>query len=167
MMPDAEKLQRITRMQYRISHYDVFTWATDFLNETFDIKKQQKMMNVKFVNAPILSNITSQYNKAASRIIFLDYDGTLVPFQKFPELAVIDDDTRDVVKRLTRDKKNKVVIISGRNKDFLEKQFDGVAVTVITSYSIHYTKLYEMPPWVKLLVLCLHLKVRQPSIGSN
>ena len=121
-------------MQNRISSYNVFTWAFDFFNQTFDTKEQQKLMNVKFINKTISSQIVSDYQNAGQRILFLDYDGTLVSFAKYPELATIDKNTLEIIKMLSCDPKNQIVIISGRGKDFLEKQFSGVNVTLVAEH---------------------------------
>ena len=133
-MKTAEKHSRLKRMQDRISSYNVFTWASDFFNQTFDTKEQQKLMNVKFINKTISSQIVSDYQNAGSRILFLDYDGTLVSFAKYPELATIDKNTLGIIKKLASDPKNQVVIISGRRKDFLEKQFSGVNVILVAEH---------------------------------
>ena len=133
-MKPEEKLSRLERMQKRISDYDVFAWAFDFFEQTFDIKEQQKQMSVRFINKAITSKIIANYRKASRRILLLDYDGTLVSFTKFPELATIGKDTLNIIKKLAGDSKNKIVIISGRTKDFLEKQFDGVNVTLVAEH---------------------------------
>ncbi len=133
-MKKKEKFSRLERMQNRISTYNVFTWAFDFFNQTFETKEQQKKMNVKFIDKTISSQILFDYQKAANRILFLDYDGTLVSFTKYPELALIDKDTLEIIKELSSDPKNKIVIISGRDKDFLEKQFAGVDVTLVAEH---------------------------------
>lgn len=133
-MKTVEKHTRLERMQNRISSYNVFTWAFDFFNQTFDTKEQQKLMNVKFINKTISSQIASDYQNAGHRILFLDYDGTLVSFAKYPELATIDKNTLEIIKKLSNDPKNQIVIISGRSKDFLEKQFTGVNVILVAEH---------------------------------
>ncbi len=46
-------------------------------------------------------------------VLFLDYDGTIVPIARRPELAILPDDTRKLLRALTG--KFKLVIISGRD----------------------------------------------------
>ncbi len=48
-----EKSMRLERMQKRISGYNVFTWAYDFFTQTYDIKNQQELMGVKYINTAI------------------------------------------------------------------------------------------------------------------
>lgn len=133
-MKPSEKKIRIERMQKRISDYNVFTWAFDFFNQTFDAKERQKRMEVKHLNKTITSQIVSSYKKSKERILFIDYDGTLVSFARFPEQAKIDKKTLGVIKKLADDPKNTVVIISGRDKDFLEKQFKGAGVSLVAEH---------------------------------
>jgi len=46
-MNAGEKQMRLERMQSLISDYNIFTWAFDFFEQTFDIRKQQELMSVK------------------------------------------------------------------------------------------------------------------------
>jgi len=140
-MDEDEKHFRNARMRNRISSYNVFTWALDFFNQTFEIKKQQNIMSVKFINNTIIENIVFNYRSARRRILFLDYDGTLVSFTKYPELATIGLDTKNIISNLTKDSKNHVVIISGRDKDFLEKQFHDVNVTLVAEHGFFVKKM--------------------------
>ncbi|HOT13361.1 MAG TPA: bifunctional alpha,alpha-trehalose-phosphate synthase (UDP-forming)/trehalose-phosphatase [Bacteroidales bacterium] len=133
-MKTNEKHVRLKRMQDRIANYNVFTWALDFFAQTADAKIQQNQMSVKYVNKQIVSQIKTSYLNAAKRILFLDYDGTLVSFAKYPELAIIDKKTLSIINQLSKDPKNTVVIISGRDKNFLEKQFEGLDVTLVAEH---------------------------------
>jgi len=133
-MEKNEKRLRIERMQKRIMSYNVFSWAFDFFDQTFDTKEQQKMMNVKYINKTISSKILSQYKNSNHRILFLDYDGTLVPFSKYPELAIINEKTMGIIRKLSNDPKNEIVIISGRDRDFLDSQFLNTDVTLVAEH---------------------------------
>lgn len=133
-MKQEEKQIRIKRMQKRISDYNVFAWAFDFFKQTFDTKRRQKLMEVRFINGEIFSQIVSDYQNAKHRILFLDYDGTLVSFAKYPELATLDNNTLKIIRNLSNDSKNEIVIISGRDKDSLEEQFRNVNVTLVAEH---------------------------------
>lgn len=133
-MPSEEKKSRLLRMQNRIESYNVFTWAFDFFNQLREVKLYQNMMSVRFLNKGVTTNIKENYLKSVKRILFLDYDGTLVAFAKYPELAVLELSTLDIVQRLVADPQNQVVIISGRDRDFLDKQFSSVNVSLIAEH---------------------------------
>lgn len=139
-MKPSEKHARLKRMQNRVATYNVYTWAFDYFNQAHEIKEQQKLMKVRFIDNTISSKIVANYKSAAKRILFLDYDGTLVPFTKYPELATIDRKTLNIIKRLSDNPKNHVVIISGRDKDFIEKQFSGVNLTLVAEHGFFIKK---------------------------
>jgi trehalose 6-phosphate synthase/phosphatase len=142
-MKTAEKNARLKRMQDRISSYNVFTWAFDFFNQTRDIKRQQKLTNVRVINKTIYSQIVSDYRSADKRVIFLDYDGTLVSFERFPENALIGKKTLEIISKLTSDPKNLVVIISGRNREFLEQQFRSANITLVAEHGYFVKRVGE------------------------
>ena len=80
------------------------------------VKQEQRVLKVRLINRSIESQIAQNYRKTARRIIFLDYDGTLVPFSRYPEMAVPDERVLAQVKRLAADAKNTLVIVSGRKQ---------------------------------------------------
>ncbi|MDA3824172.1 MAG: trehalose-phosphatase, partial [Bacteroidales bacterium] len=63
-------------------------------------------------------------SKASKRIIFLDYDGTLSGFKKNPKDAKPDEQLYSILKKLTKDTRNTITIISGRDKETLSRWFD-------------------------------------------
>jgi trehalose 6-phosphate synthase/phosphatase len=139
-MKNYEKQSRLKRMQDRIANYNVFTWALDFFTQTSENKLQQCQMSFKYVNKQIVSRIKTCYQDTSRRILFLDYDGTLVSFAKYPEMAIIDKKTLSIINQLSKDPKNTVVIISGRDKNFLEKQFEGLDVTLVAEHGYFVKK---------------------------
>jgi trehalose 6-phosphate phosphatase len=63
--------------------------------------------------------------RQADRILFLsDFDGTLAPVVEKPELAVMSDETRTLLKALTRQHRYTVGIISGRALNDLKSKVD-------------------------------------------
>jgi trehalose 6-phosphate synthase/phosphatase len=68
-----------------------------------------------------VDSIVADYKKSKSRVILLDYDGTLVPqttIDKTPNETVVS-----IMNTLCADKKNVIFIVSGRGRDSLEKWF--------------------------------------------
>lgn len=66
------------------------------------------------------------YVQSANRLFLLDYDGTLVGFKLKPELAIPTKKLLSVLQRLAGDPHNQVVIVSGRDRQFLDRQFSGL-----------------------------------------
>jgi len=124
-MPEKEKVEMNAALQKRLSTYNEEKWATDFIEALDGVKKIQEFNLTRKVNPKINQSIIDQYKKAKSRIIFLDYDGTLQGFFKNPQDAKPDKELYDILKKLTAEKKNKIYIISGRDKETLSKWFKG------------------------------------------
>ena len=61
--------------------------------------------------------ITDKFKNSKSRLIFLDYDGTLVEFNRDPMKATPDDDLHGIIEGLTRFENTKVVVTTGRRKE--------------------------------------------------
>lgn len=139
-MRAEDKHIRLERMKARIANYHVGTWAFDFFNQTNETKQQQRQMKVRFINDTITSRIIEDYKRSKNRVLFLDYDGTLVPFARFPEMARATKETLGLIRKLSKNTQNQVVIISGRDKDFLEKQFKGIHVILVAEHGYFIKK---------------------------
>jgi len=98
------------------------------------------LADVRNIDEETSNKIITDFRKSKKSIFFLDYDGTLVPFARYPELAVIDENTLAIIKKLSDDLSTQVVIISGRNKNFLEKQFENVNVTLVAEHGYYQRK---------------------------
>jgi trehalose-phosphatase len=62
-------------------------------------------------------------SEARHRVLFLDYDGTLVPFAPSPELAGPDEGLLALLERLSRRSDTEVHVISGAPRSLLESWF--------------------------------------------
>jgi trehalose 6-phosphate synthase/phosphatase len=80
------------------------------------------------------SEIVRHYVQSYKRLLLLDYDGTLVGFQNVPERAVPTRRLIRVLRQLGDDPRNQVVIISGRNRVFLERHFSGLPVELTAEH---------------------------------
>jgi trehalose 6-phosphate synthase/phosphatase len=133
-MPLEERKAVLERMQKRLRTYDVFTWARDFFETMDRTKEEQRVLKVRLVNRSIESQIVQKYHKAVKRIIFLDYDGTLVPFSRFPETALPSESVLSQVKRLAADARNTLVLVSGRQREFMDKWFTDMQIVLVAEH---------------------------------
>jgi trehalose 6-phosphate synthase/phosphatase len=106
----------------------------------------------------MLEVIKQAYRKAGKRILFMDYDGTIVSFTKTPEETKIGEDTRKILEDLSSDLKNTLVIISGRDMRFLENQFHGLTLILIAEHGYRIKEI--MKPWDPLPYIDLTWKDR-------
>ncbi len=131
-MREEDKKKRIEAMKKRLQDYDVYSWAEDILRTTVKVKSDSWSFRVRIINRDIENRIISTFYKAKKPLLFLDYDGTLVPIREFPELAVPDLQLILLTERLAA--VADVVIISGRNKDFLDKWFSNINLTLVAEH---------------------------------
>ncbi len=123
-------------MQKRLIRYNVVRWANDFIDRLENIKKMQRDRLSRQLTPEYQKNIVKQYHNAESRLLFLDYDGTLVSFKDKPEKAVPDEDVQNLIRTLSQNEKNEVVIISGRNRESLDTWFSGLDVALVAEHGV-------------------------------
>lgn len=133
-MEQEEKARRIQKMQSRLKRYNVFTWTSDFFNQVEETRKEQDNLRVKYLDENTLNNIRSKYLASKKRLFLIDYDGTLTPIAKLPEMALLNKKTEAMLISIISDKRNTVAIISGREKSFIEQQFRNMDVILITEH---------------------------------
>lgn len=132
-MPAEQKRNCISAMQEKIKRSDIFKWATNFLTRLKDMK-EQPVATPQRINADIIKKIDRLYAVSAKRLILLDYDGTLVPFYDRPEDAKPNSALLNVINKLAADKRNDVVIISGRDNITLEKWLGHLPVKIVAEH---------------------------------
>ncbi|HVW95566.1 MAG TPA: bifunctional alpha,alpha-trehalose-phosphate synthase (UDP-forming)/trehalose-phosphatase [Mucilaginibacter sp.] len=133
-MSDEEQHERIAAMQNRISIYDVNTWAADFFSQLKNVKSMQLKFEIKFLDSFARASLLEKYSGTTKRLLLLDYDGTLVPFSKSPELAAPSDNILQVLKELSRQAQNAVYIVSGRDSAALEKWLGHLPVGLVAEH---------------------------------
>ncbi|MFT5166339.1 MAG: trehalose 6-phosphate synthase/phosphatase [Saprospiraceae bacterium] len=119
-MPEEEQAVRLQKMQDRLKIYTVKHWATTFMNEQMDLKAFKDLRKTNLLNKERQDGLLGDYKKAKKRLILLDYDGTLMGFQNDPKKVVPDQSLLDTLEQLANEEGNKVVIISGRDRNTLD-----------------------------------------------
>ncbi|MBN2289059.1 MAG: bifunctional alpha,alpha-trehalose-phosphate synthase (UDP-forming)/trehalose-phosphatase [Candidatus Glassbacteria bacterium] len=122
-MPEKEQVKRNRVMQRRLEHYNIVRWAEEFIKRLHASKEYQRRMQAKVMTREIRKELVGKYRKSTRRLFLLDYDGTLVPFFGKPEEAVPSRDLLKMLARLAGDPQNELVLISGRDKDTMQKWF--------------------------------------------
>jgi trehalose 6-phosphate synthase/phosphatase len=137
-MPEEEKKTRMDMMRQTLSKQTVNKWANDFTTELAAIKEINISLQNKIIGIDSLKYIQKQYKKAMKRLIILDYDGTLVPIVKNPELAIPDKQLIETLKHLAADKQNHLVISSGRDAEFLDKYFSKLDLNLAAEHGAFF-----------------------------
>ncbi len=127
-MPLAEQAQRNHVMQNRLRRYDVARWATDFLLELRSTSPGDEASRVKSFSTGARSELMRDFRHSSSRLLLFDYDGTLVPFARSPELARPTPRLLSVLRSLADDPCNEMALVTGRDRATLERWFGALRV---------------------------------------
>ena len=135
-MPIDEQIQRMSVMQESLKRYNIHQWVQVFMQRLAFIKKEQLELITKILDVGAKKSIKSSYNKSKKRIIFLDYDGTLTPFHGDPLKAVPDKELSQIITKLCNDSKNRIIIISGRDRKTLGEWFADYKIDLIAEHGV-------------------------------
>jgi trehalose 6-phosphate synthase/phosphatase len=136
-MPPEEQKNRMAASQNQIKIHNVFKWANNFVEDLQSITKHKKTTLPLEYNAKI--DLITQYQKANKRLILLDYDGTLVDFHAQPHLAFPPEPVLELLQQLSQNPKNQIAIVSGRDRDTLDKWLGHLPIILIAEHGA-YTK---------------------------
>lgn len=134
-MPTEEKIEINRILHKRLKRYNVEFWAKQFMNSLSQTSEISQPSAAKSINRDF-SIITDSYINASKRMIFLDYDGTLVGFQSIPQQAKPDTELKRLLFKLVEDPKNTVVIVSGRDRHTLENWLGDLRLHMIAAHGL-------------------------------
>lgn len=131
--PEEQK-RAMTIMQSRLKENDVVHWVARYFEELKDIKRRQGQLGIKLVDEKISADIKQTFSAATKRLLFLDYDGTLVPIERLPGFAQPSPELLRLLKMLSENQSTEVVIISGRNFQILEKWLGQLPIHLVAEH---------------------------------
>ena len=137
-MPESEQIHRNEVMRKRLKRYDVERWAHDFIDVLSRTKQKQSEMISKNLTPRILRTMIKDCRVRKKRLLLLDYDGTLVPFVSEPSKATPDPEILNVIRRLCMKSKNTVIIVSGRDRQTLDRWFGKLKLGMIAEHGVWY-----------------------------
>jgi trehalose 6-phosphate synthase/phosphatase len=133
MQSDEQKRRNVV-MKRRISRYNVRFWAQDFMAKLDEVREFQRVQTSRNMIETVQDRMLKEYRAAKQRILFLDYDGTLVGFKDKPEKARPDEELLRIVRALCAREGNRVVVISGREPRDLDDFFQGLPVDMAAGH---------------------------------
>ncbi len=150
-MPKKEQERRMDIMQRSLKRYNIHSWVSLFMERLNYVKQEQANLLTKPLSESIQKELDSAYRNSKKRIMFLDYDGTLVGFNTNPYDSKPDDELKKLLKQLSKDDRNEIVIISGRGRDTLEKWLEPFKVNLIGEHGVWHKKFGgQWKKWVNL-----------------
>lgn len=136
LMDEEEQVKRNTILQERLKRYNIEKWSTDFLNALYKTAERRDKYIAKKINQKTGKEIKSAFHAAKKRILFLDYDGSLVGFQNKPEDASPDKDLFLILDKLAAYPNTELILISGRDKESFNQWFSSKKYALITEHGV-------------------------------
>lgn len=133
-MPVTEQRTRMKLMRQVVFKFNINHWVRIYMERLREVKQLQQAMHTRQISETTEQAIRKIYHKTDKRIIFLDYDGTLVNFRPEVNEAVPDAELYDLLNALCADPLNSVVIVSGRSHRNLEEWFGDLDLDLIAEH---------------------------------
>jgi trehalose 6-phosphate synthase/phosphatase len=121
-MPATERRARMRALRRRVCEHDVFAWADQFVHALRLAREPQQALVGPRPGPPVASILRTARRTKDIRLL-LDYDGTLVPLARCPDLAVPDDELLLLLEQLALTDGMHVDVVSGRPREALERWF--------------------------------------------
>lgn len=152
LMPKAEQAVRMRKLRAAVKANTVEAWASSFMSDLLTIETAApKTPRVSLQSE--LERALSRVREAPYRILMLDYDGTLVPLQALPDLAVPDEPLLQLLRALAATPNTEVHIVSGRSRASLEPWLGDTPVSLHIEHGFwsrtpqgSWTQILENPP---------------------
>lgn len=135
-MNQDEQFRRNQIMQDRLRNHDVICWAEDFIRQLLYIREEKERFNVKLLNPSMKRQLLKDFVKAERKLIFLDYDGTLVAFAEHPDKAKPDKELVKLLSYISEKPNTDVVLISGRDRKTLQSWFGKLNIGLVAEHGV-------------------------------
>jgi len=133
-MSPEEQENRLKAMQERLKRYHVLKWGKDFLESLKDIASKRDTLKTKELNRKLLKRLRGMFKNARKKLLLVDYDGTLVPLARTPYLAMPTQEIKNILQKLGEVENTRVVLVSGRKKEQLDKWFGTLPITLVAEH---------------------------------
>lgn len=128
-MPVEERRARMRALRRRVCDHDVFVWADRFVQQLDGVKPSERTV-VGPPSERSLAELLRKLHRTVGVRLLVDYDSTLVPLARSPEVAVPDDELLLVLEDLASLPGVQVDIVSGRPREVLERWFGDLPVSL-------------------------------------
>jgi trehalose 6-phosphate synthase/phosphatase len=122
-LPLEDRRERMAALHRRVHRNTVFTWSERFVSLLREASSDQPRRNVEQPARLPVGELRAAFRRARGRVLFLDYDGTLVPFANTPREAAPPPALMSLLARLSGLPDTATTLISGRPRSDLEAWF--------------------------------------------
>lgn len=140
-MPRDERAARMKIMLQYLKSYTATDWAQSFISELEIAQRSTEDHETLAASRKTMVQILKRVRRSGANkiVIFIDYDGTLVPIESSPELAVLPDSIREALLRIqSKFSWLELVIVSGRDSNFLRSQFPAQNLALAAEHGAEY-----------------------------
>lgn len=118
--PEVKRREEIDAMKNFLRKYTSSDWAKVFLR---DLVLERKIEDT-VLPMPLSGRFPWMEEMKDKKVLFFcDLDGTLAPISSFPQNVRLDGSTVEILQEISKNKNCEFVVVSGRDKEFLEEQF--------------------------------------------
>ncbi len=140
-MPLEEQKRRLYNMQSKMKINTVKYWAKSFMDELLELEKNKnKLTKSLSQESEERQQLIHNYKNASSKLIILDYDGTLMDFHVDPQAVVPDQELMDLLFNIKNKSGNKLVVISGRDKKTLDEWLSPLDIDMAAEHGVWIKK---------------------------
>lgn len=135
-MGKEERMRRCAPMRERLFQHDVHRWTATILDD-LRAATAANGSRIRTASPGRTHRLLLRRMLDAERLIlFLDYDGTLVPLAPHPDLAAPDAELVDLLLRLSNRADTRVHLVSGRDRTGLENWFGDLPLALHAEHGV-------------------------------
>jgi len=146
-MPEDERRVRMRALRQRIAARDSHAWAQGFVESLSAARGETGVAHAALSSPEDVTAVAGRLRSADRLLLLLDYDGTLVPFARAPDLAAPDRALRDLLAALAAKPGVRLHIVSGRRRETLDRWFGDLAVGLHAEHG-YWSRMTKDGSWV-------------------
>lgn len=128
-MSVEERRARMRALRRRVCEHDAFAWADAFVQRLHDLRPAETSVVCRAPQRS-LPTLVAEARRTRTIRLLLDYDGTLVPLARSPDLAIPDDELLVLLERLASLQGIQLDIVSGRTREPLKRWFGHLPISL-------------------------------------
>lgn len=137
-MPIDEQRHRMRRLRRRVASEDVHRWAATFVEalNAVPVLREAAGWTPHWSPQSVIEETLGRLRRATRLTLFLDYDGTLVPFVPNPDDAQPDQALLDLINALSRRPDTQLQLVTGRRRDQVETWFGSLPIALHAEHGL-------------------------------
>ena len=135
-MPAEEQRERLEKMQNRLRKYNVSNWASAFMKDLQKLTVKNEPARVNHIGPAEMETLLADYRQAKTRLLMLDYDGTLMGFNADPQAVKPDEELLDMLAVLAKAEGNDLIVNSGRDHLTLERWVGHLGIDMAAEHGV-------------------------------